>query len=54
MADEKKKQEKKPTMGLRDLHLKPLYDRYAIDKQSNGETPEPYAEWVKKNTKSKD
>lgn len=54
MSKDEKKQEKKPTFGLRDLQLKPLYDRYAIDKQSNGETPVTYSEWVKKNTKSKD
>lgn len=53
MATTPPKQEKKPTMGLKDLQLKPLYDRYAIDKQSNGESPMSYQEWVKKNTSDK-
>lgn len=52
MADDKK-QDKKPTYSIKALSLKPLYDRYAIDKQSNGESPMTYAEWVKKNTSDK-
>lgn len=52
MADDKK-QQKKPTYGLKSLALKPLYDRYAIDKQSNGEKPDSFDEWVKKNTSDK-
>ena len=56
MADPKPPptQEKKPTYSIKALQLKPLYDRYAIDKQSNGETPMTYEQWVKKNTSDKE
>ena len=27
--------------------LKPLYDEYSIEKQSNGETAMPFEDWIK-------
>lgn len=46
-------QSKKPTLGNRDIHLRPLYLDYSLAKQEAGEKPDSYDEWVKKNTPAK-